>query len=194
MASPRWGYLHRNSSKHTSTNMATARAPSHRASGAMIRPISFALCVDNFGIKYVGQEHAKHLASVLNEHYKCKLEWEGQQYPGMDIDWDYALSTSPCLNMYPKPKHSRNFKTHLRASRNISCTPTSSQIMAPKRSSQKTLTLPRSLTKQAKNTSKKSSALSCITLAVSTAPCYLDLVLLHRNNPICWNPRRRVHT
>ena len=34
-------------------------------------PISFTLCVDNFGIKYVGREHAKHLAAILSEHYKC---------------------------------------------------------------------------------------------------------------------------
>ena len=49
--------------------------------------------MDNFGIKYVGSEHAKHLASILNKHYKCKLEWEGQQYLGMDIDWDYTGHT-----------------------------------------------------------------------------------------------------
>jgi hypothetical protein len=48
--------------------------------------------VDNFGIKDVGREHAEHLASVLNEHYKCKLEWEGW-YLGMDIDWDYTCRT-----------------------------------------------------------------------------------------------------
>jgi hypothetical protein len=30
-------------------------------------PISFTLCVDNFGIKYVRWEHAKHLAKILNE-------------------------------------------------------------------------------------------------------------------------------
>ncbi len=31
-------------------------------------PISFTLCVNNFGIKYVGCKHAKHLATILNEH------------------------------------------------------------------------------------------------------------------------------
>jgi hypothetical protein len=34
-------------------------------------PILFTLCVDDFGIKYVGREHAEHLASVLSKHYKC---------------------------------------------------------------------------------------------------------------------------
>jgi hypothetical protein len=34
-------------------------------------PISFTLCVDDFGIKYIGHKHAKHLASILSKHYKC---------------------------------------------------------------------------------------------------------------------------
>ena len=54
------------------------------------RPISFTLCVDDFGIKYVGREHAEHLATILNEHYKCSQDWDGQRYLGMNIDWDYA--------------------------------------------------------------------------------------------------------
>ena len=29
------------------------------------RPISFTLCVDNFGVKYVGKQHVEHLLSVL---------------------------------------------------------------------------------------------------------------------------------
>jgi hypothetical protein len=33
-----------------------------------LRPISFTLCIDNFGMKYVGQEYAKHLLQVLNMH------------------------------------------------------------------------------------------------------------------------------
>jgi hypothetical protein len=51
-----------------------------------------------------------------------------------------ALFTSPCLNI--NPNHSHNFNTHLRVSHNISHTLASSQIPAPKRSSQKTSTLP----------------------------------------------------
>ena len=31
------------------------------------RPISFALCIDDFGVKYVGEEHAKHLLRTLNK-------------------------------------------------------------------------------------------------------------------------------
>jgi hypothetical protein len=34
------------------------------------QPISFTLVVDDFGVKYVGKEHAMHLISILKEHYK----------------------------------------------------------------------------------------------------------------------------
>jgi hypothetical protein len=53
-------------------------------------PISFTLCVDDFGIKYVGREHAKHLASILRKHYKCSHDWDSQWYLGMTINWDYT--------------------------------------------------------------------------------------------------------
>jgi hypothetical protein len=56
---------------------------------ALLRPISFTLCIDDFGVKYVGQEHAEHLLQVLNMHYKCSQDWDGKKYLGMDIDWDY---------------------------------------------------------------------------------------------------------
>jgi hypothetical protein len=30
--------------------------------------ISFTLCLDNFGIKYVGRKHIEHLSGIPNEH------------------------------------------------------------------------------------------------------------------------------
>jgi hypothetical protein len=54
------------------------------------RPISFTLCIDNFGIKYVGKEHADHLAKILNEYYVCSIDWTGTHYIGMNMDWDYS--------------------------------------------------------------------------------------------------------
>ncbi len=53
-----------------------------------LRPISFMLWVNNFGLKHVGREHAEHLLQVLNMHYKCSQDWDGKKYLGMDIDWD----------------------------------------------------------------------------------------------------------
>jgi hypothetical protein len=54
------------------------------------RPISFTLCVDDFDIKYIGKEHADHLAKILNKHYVCSIDWTGTCYIGMNMDWDYA--------------------------------------------------------------------------------------------------------
>jgi hypothetical protein len=54
----------------------------------LLRPISFTLCFNNFGVKYIGREHPKHLIEVLNMHYKCSQDWDGKKYLGMDIDWD----------------------------------------------------------------------------------------------------------
>ena len=53
------------------------------------RPISFTLVVDDFGVKYVGEEHAQHLLSAIKEHYECSSDWEGSRYLGLTLDWDY---------------------------------------------------------------------------------------------------------
>ena len=55
-----------------------------------LAPISFTLCVDNFGIKYVGKEHTDHLTKILNKHYVCSIDWTGMSYIGMNMDWDYT--------------------------------------------------------------------------------------------------------
>ena len=53
------------------------------------RPISFTLCVDDFGVKYVGVEHFQHLQKVLNKHYKTSTDMTGSRYLGLTLDWDY---------------------------------------------------------------------------------------------------------
>ena len=58
------------------------------------RPIIFNLCVDDFGVKYVGQEHAEHLIASLRKHYEdLTINWEGDKYCGMNIEWDYDNRT-----------------------------------------------------------------------------------------------------
>ncbi len=52
------------------------------------RPISFTLVVDDFGVKYIGNEHVMHLINTLKEHYKVEEDWEGQRYQGITLDWD----------------------------------------------------------------------------------------------------------
>ena len=53
------------------------------------RPIQFTLVVDDFGVKYVGEEHAQHLKDTLEEHYKLTCDWTGTRYIGITLDWDY---------------------------------------------------------------------------------------------------------
>jgi hypothetical protein len=57
------------------------------------RPVIFSLVVDNFGIKYVGKHHAKHLIKAIEEHYKFSKDWAGQLYCGITIKWDYNQRT-----------------------------------------------------------------------------------------------------
>ena len=42
------------------------------------RPISFSIIVDDFGVKYVGREHADHLIKILEEFYVVDKDWEGK--------------------------------------------------------------------------------------------------------------------
>ena len=53
------------------------------------RPIWFTLVVDDFGVKYVGKEHALHLKSVLESYYPLSTDWTGNRYIGIRLDWDY---------------------------------------------------------------------------------------------------------
>ncbi len=54
------------------------------------RPIQFTLVVDDFGVKYVGEEHAQHLKNTLEEHYKLTCDWTGTGYIRITLDWDYT--------------------------------------------------------------------------------------------------------
>jgi hypothetical protein len=53
------------------------------------RPISFTLIVDNFGAKYINKYDINHLSSVLKQDYEIDTDWEGTQYLGLTLDWDY---------------------------------------------------------------------------------------------------------
>ena len=54
------------------------------------RPITFTLCVNDFGVKYVGKQHTYHLIAILVEHCTISQDWNGARYLGMDIDWYYT--------------------------------------------------------------------------------------------------------
>ena len=57
------------------------------------RPIQFTLVVDDFGIKYVGDEHFEHLINALKEHYDVTIDKEGTLYCGITLEWDYSRRT-----------------------------------------------------------------------------------------------------
>ena len=57
------------------------------------RPIHFTLVVDDFGIKYEGEEHAKHLLSALQKDYTLDVDWTGSLYCGIKLEWNYAQRT-----------------------------------------------------------------------------------------------------
>jgi hypothetical protein len=48
------------------------------------------LVVDNFGVKYVGEEHANHLKRALDKHNKLTCDWTGTRYIGIPLDWNYT--------------------------------------------------------------------------------------------------------
>jgi hypothetical protein len=52
-------------------------------------PITLSLVVDDFGIKYVGQEHKKHLKASIEKHYKMSCDWTVSAYCGLQLVWDY---------------------------------------------------------------------------------------------------------
>ena len=49
----------------------------------------FCLCVDDFGIKVFSKEDAKHLLNALKSKYQISVDWEGTNYCGLTLDWDY---------------------------------------------------------------------------------------------------------
>ena len=58
------------------------------------RPVAFCLVVDDFGVKYVGKDHALHLAQTLESAgYKITTDWEGKQFCGITLNWDYENGT-----------------------------------------------------------------------------------------------------
>ena len=47
------------------------------------------LIVDEFGVDYVGKQHADHLATILKKYHNITEDWEGKKYAGIDLKWDY---------------------------------------------------------------------------------------------------------
>jgi hypothetical protein len=57
------------------------------------RPVTLTLVVEDFGVKYVGREHANHPLTTLKKYYEETEDWEGNLYCGISLDWDYKNKT-----------------------------------------------------------------------------------------------------
>ena len=53
------------------------------------RDIRFVLIVDDFGIRYTKCKDLDHLIHVLKQHYEMNIDWNGEQYCGLQFSWDY---------------------------------------------------------------------------------------------------------
>ena len=59
------------------------------------RNITFALVVDDMGIKYSKVEDVEHLVATIAPHWKVKLDYSGSQFLGMNLNWEYDRKPKP---------------------------------------------------------------------------------------------------
>jgi len=57
------------------------------------KPITFALVVDDFAVKYVKKEHLLHLQRALQSKYVITIDDTAKQFCGIDLNWDYRKRT-----------------------------------------------------------------------------------------------------
>ena len=50
----------------------------------------FTLCVEKFGNKDNSLYNTHHLINALKNYFKCSIDWEGQNYLDLTMDWNYA--------------------------------------------------------------------------------------------------------
>ena len=54
------------------------------------RNITFTLVVDDFGVKYVDKTDVNHLISSIKNDYELTVDWTGNLYCRISLDWDYV--------------------------------------------------------------------------------------------------------
>jgi len=57
------------------------------------RPVTFSLVVDDFGIKYKGNDHLEHLFDTLRLIYRITTDLKGSRYIGLSIDYNKSART-----------------------------------------------------------------------------------------------------
>jgi hypothetical protein len=131
-------------------------------------PISFSLVVDDFGVKYVGEENAKHLLDTVREYYKCSCDWEGERYCGLTIKWDYAGQKVHLSMPGYVHKALTRFQHPPRQNDRTSHTPTPNQIMERKSNTHKKKMTHQPSARRGKILSKRYVACSCSSRGRST--------------------------
>ncbi len=59
----------------------------------VLRPISFTLVVDDFGVKYVDEADVDHLIDSIKKTYTPTKDWTGTLYCGVALNWYYKNRT-----------------------------------------------------------------------------------------------------
>jgi hypothetical protein len=54
-----------------------------------MKPTTFTLCVDDFGVKYFTKMDDLHLITALHKDYEITTGWAGSLYCGLTLDWHY---------------------------------------------------------------------------------------------------------
>ena len=46
--------------------------------------------MDDVGVMYIRDEDAQHMMIILKEHNEISVNWKGEKYTGLTIDWDHV--------------------------------------------------------------------------------------------------------
>ena len=66
---------------------------------------TFALIVDDFGVKYKDKEAAEHLINALQEIYTIKIDWTGAKYIGLSVTLSMPVYIAKVLERFaPNPR------------------------------------------------------------------------------------------
>mmetsp|Transcript_31451 Transcript_31451/g.45871 ORF Transcript_31451/g.45871 Transcript_31451/m.45871 type:complete len:191 (-) Transcript_31451:833-1405(-) len=53
------------------------------------KDVTLCLVVDDFGIKYTNRDDMHHLITALKELYKISINWRGELFYGITLNWNY---------------------------------------------------------------------------------------------------------
>ena len=47
------------------------------------------MCVDDFEVEYYSKDGVQHLIDVIQKQYTCKVDWKGNNFLGLTLNWEY---------------------------------------------------------------------------------------------------------